>query len=48
MPNLLFLKGKTFQNELNDIPKYLNIKFKEFRSITSAESRVLLYNKNNI
>ena len=48
IPNLLFLKGKTFQNELNDIPKYLNIKFKEFRSITSAESKVLLYNKNNI
>ncbi len=48
MPNLLFLKGKTFKNELNDIPKNLNIKFKEFRSITSAESRVLLYNKNNI
>ena len=45
MPNLLFLKGKTFKNELNDIPKNLNIKFKEFRSITSAESRVLLYNK---
>ncbi len=48
IPNLLFLKGKTFQNELNDIPKNLNIKFKEFRSITSAESRVLLYNRNNI
>ena len=48
VPNLLFLKGKTFQNELNDIPKNLNIKFKEFRSITSAESRVLLYTKNNI
>ena len=48
IPNLLFLKGKTFKNELNDIPKNLNIKFKEFRSITSAESRVLLYNKNNI
>ncbi len=48
IPNLLFLKGKTFKNELNDIPKNFNIKFKEFRSITSAESRVLLYNKNNI
>ncbi len=48
IPNLLFLKGKTFKKELNDIPKNLNIKFKEFRSITSAESRVLLYNKNNI
>ena len=48
LPNLLFLKGKSFQNELNAIPTNLNIKFKEFRSITSAESRVLLYNKNNI
>ena len=46
IPNLLFLKGKTFKNELNDIPKNLNIKFKEFRSITSAESRILLYSKN--
>ena len=45
MPNLLFLKGKTFQNELNDIPENFNIKFKKFPSITSAESRVLLYNK---
>ena len=48
VPNLLFLKGKTFKNELNDIPKNLNIKFKELRSITSAESRILSYNKNNI
>ena len=48
IPNLLFLKGKTFQNELNDIPKSLNIKFKTFPSITSAESRILLYNKNNL
>ena len=39
-------RAKTFQNELNDIPKHLNIKFKEFRSITSAESRILLYSKN--
>ena len=48
IPNLLFLKGKTFKNELNDIPENLNIKFKDFPSITSAESRILLYNKNNI
>ena len=46
MPNLLFLKGKSFSNEINDIPKSLNIKFKTFPSITSAESRILLYNKN--
>ena len=46
IPNLLFLKGKTFENELNDIPKNLNIKFQTFPSITSAESRILLYSKN--
>ena len=45
-PNLLFLKGKTFQNELNNLPKNLSFKFQTFPSITSAESRILLYNKN--
>ena len=46
IPNLLFLKGKTFQKELNDIPESLSIKFQIFPSITSAESRILLYSKN--
>jgi len=46
IPNLLFLKGKTFQNELNEIPQSLNIKFQTLPSITSAESRILLYSKN--
>ena len=46
IPNLLFLKGKSFQNELNDMPKSLSFKFQTFPSITSAESRILLYNKN--
>ena len=46
MPNLLFLKGKSFSNELHDVPEDLNIKFQTFPSITSAESRILLYNKN--
>ena len=46
LPNLLFLKGKTFKEELNDIPKNLKIKFQTFPSITSAESRILLYSKN--
>ena len=48
MPNLLFLKGKSFKDELNDIPKNLNIKFQTFPSITSAESRILLYSKNTL
>ena len=45
-PNLLFLKGKTFQNEIDNIPKRLSFTFQTFPSITSAESRILLYNKN--
>ena len=48
MPNLLFLKGKTFKDELNDISENFNIKFQTFPSITSAESRILLYSKNTI
>ena len=46
IPNLLFLKGKTFKKELNDIPENFNLKFQTLPSITSAESRILLYNKN--
>ena len=46
IPNLLFLKGKTFENELNDVPQNIKIKFQTFPSITSAESRIVLYNKN--
>ena len=46
MPNLLFLKGKSFKIELNDIPKNLDIRFQIFPSITSAESRILLYSRN--
>jgi len=48
MPNLLFLKGKTFNKELNDIPKSLNVRFQLFQSITSAESKILLYNKHTL
>ena len=46
LPNLLFLKGKTFKCELNDIPKNFDLKFQIFPSITSAESRILLFNNN--
>ena len=46
LPNLLFLKGKSFNIELSAIPKNLNFKFQTLPSITSAESRILLYNKN--
>ena len=46
LPNLLFLKGKSFKNELNNIPENFDIRFQTFPSITSAESRILLYSKN--
>ena len=46
IPNLLFLKGKSFQQELNDLPQNLNIKFQTFPSITSVESKILLYSNN--
>ncbi len=45
IPNLLFLKGKTYNHELNDLPKNLKIKFQTFPSITSVESRILLYSR---
>ena len=46
LPNLLFLKGKSFKEELDDMPENLKIKFQTFPSITSAESRILLYSKD--
>ena len=46
LPNLLFLKGKNFNIELSAIPKNLNFKFQTLPSITSAESRILLYNRD--
>ena len=46
IPNLLFLKGKRFREELNDIPESLNVNFQTFPSITSADGRILLYNKS--
>ena len=47
-PNLLFLKGKKFKDELNDIPENFSFKFQTFASITNVESRILLYNKNKL
>ena len=46
LPNLLFLKGKSFKEELDDMPENLKIKFQTFPSITSAEGRILLYSKD--
>ena len=48
LPNLLFLKGKNYFEELNDIPDRWKINFSFYSSITSAESKILMYNKDNL
>ena len=48
LPNLLFLKGKNYYKELKDIPDKWKINFSFYSSITSAESKILMYNKDNL
>ncbi len=48
LPNLLFLKGKNYFEELKDIPDKWKINFSFYSSITSAESKILMYNKDNL
>ncbi len=48
LPNLLFLKGKNYFEELKDIPDKWKINFSFYSSITSAESKILMYNKENL
>ena len=48
LPNLLFLKGKNYFEELKDIPDKWKINFSFYSSITSAESKILMYSKDNL
>ena len=48
LPNLLFLKGKNYLEELKDIPNKWKINFSFYSSITSAESKILMYSKDNL
>jgi len=43
LPNLLFLKGKNFKIELDDLSKKYTIKFKIINSITDKESKILFF-----
>ncbi len=43
LPNLLFLKGKNFQIELDDLAKKYKINFKLIDSITDKESKILFF-----
>ena len=52
MPNLLFLKGKSYVDELASIQFKSNIKFMVLNSITNKEGKILFYknkkNRNNV
>ncbi len=45
IPKLLFLKGKSYKNELLTLPKNKNISLKEYPSITDNNGRILYINK---
>ena len=45
LPKLLFLKGKTYLNELNSLPSSHQLDFDVHQSITSNEGKILVYEK---
>ena len=45
LPKLLFLKGKSYQNELLQLQKNKNIHFQEFNSLTNRYGKILYINK---
>ena len=45
LPNLLFLKGKNYKNELNKINHKFKINFRILDSITNKEGKILFYEK---
>ena len=45
MPNLLFLKGKSYNSEILELRKSKNIDFKEYPSITDKYGKILYLNK---
>lgn len=46
LPKLLFLKGKSFKNELNDMPVRYQNSFTIHQSITSEEGKILVFERN--
>ena len=45
LPKLLFLKGKNYLNELNNLPLSHQLDFDIHQSITSNEGKILVYKK---
>ena len=47
-PKMLFLKGKSYKNELLDLRKTRNIDFKIYQSLTDNYGKILYINKVNV
>ena len=47
-PNLLFLKGKSYKNELLEISKTRNIDYKIYKSITDELGKIVYISKVNV
>ena len=47
-PNLLFLKGKSYKNELLDISKIRNLDYKIYQSITDELGKIVYISKVNV
>ena len=45
MPNLLFLKGKSYYSEIIELGKNKKISFEEYPSITDKDGRILYISK---
>ena len=45
LPNLLFLKGKNFQIELDDLSKTYTINFDVIDSISDKEGKILFFKR---
>ena len=47
-PNLLFLKGKYYENEILELGKTRNINYKVYQSITDEFGKIIYINKINV
>ena len=48
LPNMLFLKGKSYKKELLDLSKTRNLDYKTYQSITDEFGKIIYINKVNV
>ena len=48
LPKLLFLKGKSYKNEILDLHKYKKLCFQEYPSLTDKYGKILYFNGQNM